>query len=121
MGGTGKALEQIQPETTNLLPQDSNRCFEIKVGSKLSQGSDRWPVDVPGKSFSHQLLEVVGSISVDIIICEEQETSHSLPLHGRYLTSDLNQQERGCLIPTSHSSNKTMLGVVHGESNCTIS
>ena len=41
-----ETLERIQPETSILVPKDSNGCFEIGLGSSLSRHSDRWPVDL---------------------------------------------------------------------------
>ena len=36
VGGAGETLKQVQPETTVSLPKDSDRCFEIGMGSSLS-------------------------------------------------------------------------------------
>ena len=94
VGGAGKTLEWVQSETTVLLPKDSGRCFKTGMRSSLSWGSDRWAVEVQGKSISHQLLEVVGSISGNSVIHEEQETFDSIPLYGQCLSTDIHQQER---------------------------
>ena len=92
--GAGKTLERVQPETAVSLPKDSDRCFKIGMGRSLSWGPHRWAVDVRGKSMSHQLPGVVGSISGNSVVCEEREAPDSVPLHGQCLSSDLHQQER---------------------------
>ena len=121
VGGAGKTLEWVQPETTVSLPEDSDRCFKIGLGSSSSWGLERWAMDVWEKSMSHQLPRVVGSISSNWSICEEREASDCVPLHGQCLSFDLHQQEGWCPVPTFHSSSKRMLWVVHWESNCAIS
>ena len=45
VGGEGETLEPIQSETIISLPNDSDRCFKIGLGSSLSPVSDRWAVN----------------------------------------------------------------------------
>ena len=71
VSGAGETLERIQPETSISVPKDSNGFLEIGLGSSLSRDSDRWSMDLQGKSISHQLPGVVDSISDNSIICEE--------------------------------------------------